>query len=246
MPLPIALQLYSVREAAAAQGYEAAVRRVAAMGYDGVEPAGFPGSNAQAAGKLFRELGLQVPSAHTPVPLGEKQSQVFEDMEAIGCKVVVSGFGPDQFKTADLIKQSCERFNQAAEACKAHGLVFGIHNHWWEYQQVDGRYVYETMLELLDPSIIFEIDTYWVKTAGVDPAAVVRQMGARAPLLHIKDGPAQRDVPMMAAGEGVLDFPTILEAGKGHTEWLIVELDRCATDMFEAVDKSVKYLQKIR
>ena len=67
MPAPIALQLYTVREAI--QGdYEGVVRRVAEMGYLGVEPAGFPGTTPEDAGKLFRELGLAVPSAHAPLP----------------------------------------------------------------------------------------------------------------------------------------------------------------------------------
>jgi hypothetical protein len=41
-----------------------------------------------------------------------------------------------------------------------------------------------------------------------------------------------------------MDIPTILKAAT-HTEWLIVELDRCATDMAEAAAKSEKYLKKI-
>ncbi len=57
MPAPIALQLYTVRKNAEKQGYANVVRKVAAMGYAGVEPAGFPGSSAADADKLFKELG---------------------------------------------------------------------------------------------------------------------------------------------------------------------------------------------
>ena len=42
---------------------------------------------------------------------------------------------------------------------------------------------------------------------------------------------------MMPIGSGVLDFPAIIQAGGSHTEWWIVELDRCATDMVEAVQE---------
>jgi hypothetical protein len=42
----------------------------------------------------------------------------------------------------------------------------------------------------------------------------------------------------VAAGEGVIDVLAIVKAGEGHTEWLIVELDQCATDMLTAVAKS--------
>jgi sugar phosphate isomerase/epimerase len=43
----------------------------------------------------------------------------------------------------------------------------------------------------LTPDIFFEIDTYWVKVAGQNPPEIVKKFGKRAPLLHIKDGPAK-------------------------------------------------------
>ncbi|MCK5328239.1 MAG: sugar phosphate isomerase/epimerase, partial [Candidatus Latescibacteria bacterium] len=71
---------------------------------------------------------------------------------------------------------------------------------------------------------------------------VVRELGVRAPLLHIKDGPCTKEAPMTAVGEGVVDFRSIVEAAGETAEWMIVELDRCATDMMEAVATSYTYL----
>lgn len=241
MASPVALQLYSLREYAK-DDFEGTVRRVAEMGYAGVEPAGFPGSTPEAAGKLFRELALAVPSAHVALPLGDSKNEVLDIMAAIGSKRIVSGKGPDDFKTLDAIKRTCDLFNEANEVAKANGMVFGIHNHWWEYTPVEGRYPYQVMMELLAPEILFEIDTYWVQTAGVDPAKVVKEVGDRAPLLHIKDGPCVKSEPMTAVGDGKVNFHEVVAAGEGVTEWLIVELDRCATDMAEAVAKSYTYL----
>jgi len=242
MAAPIALQLYTVRKVAEKDGYINTVKKVAAMGYAGVEPAGFPGSSVQEAAKAFKDLGLTVPSAHVPMPIGEKKNETIDIMKALGSKRAISGLGPNEFATIDLVKQACAKFNEAYENAKAAGLEFGIHNHWWEFQQVEGKMVYKMMLEQLNPGIFFEIDTYWVKTGGCDPAAVVAEMGKRAPLLHIKDGPAQQKVPQTAVGEGVLDFPAIVKAAGKNVEWLVVELDDCATDMLEAVDKSIKFL----
>jgi sugar phosphate isomerase/epimerase len=142
----------------------------------------------------------------------------------------------------DDIQRSCDLLNESNAGARSRGLAFAVHNHWWEYEKVDGRYVYQTMLELLDPSVLFELDTYWIRTAGCDPAAVVKEHGARAPLMHIKDGPANKEQPMQALGQGVIDVPALLKAGAGNVEWVIVELDRCATDMFEAVRQSYDYL----
>ena len=244
MSKPIALQLYSLREAAA-KDFEAVVRQVAAMGYDGVEPAGFPGTTAQAAGKLFKELGLKVPSAHIfPPPTGAKAAEAADICAAIGCQRIVSGFGKDNFKTLDDTKRSIAVFNQTYAEAKARGLAFAVHNHWWEYLVVEGQYPYQIMLREMDPGIQLEIDTYWVQTGGVDPVKAIQESGKRATLLHIKDGPATTTEPMQALGTGIIDIPAIIKAAT-HCEWLIVELDRVAGDMAEACAKSAKYLKTI-
>ena len=241
MPIPIALQLYSVREALA-QDFTGVMNKVANVGYVGVEPAlGTLGVTPTAAAKLFQELGLEVPSVHTPMPIGDDRNKVLDSMATLGCKRIISGQGPDSFGTLDLIKQTCDLFNEAQAVAAENGMVFGIHNHWWEFQQVEGRYVYQVMLEHLDPAIFFQIDTYWVQTAGPNPAQVVKELGPRVPLLHIKDGPAVKGEPHVAIGDGVLDFYAIIQAAE-YAEWLIVELDHCATDMVEAVEKSCRYL----
>lgn len=242
MALPIGLQLYTLREALAAD-FEGVVRRVAEIGYVAVEPAGFPGITAASAAELFRSLGLRVESAHSPLPLGDKRAEVMDTMAALGCRYLVCPYlPPEDFATPDKIKAVCDRLNEANDIARSAGLTLVYHNHWWEYEPVDGIMPYRLMLEHLDSTIQFEIDTYWVKTAGADPVEVVRELGARVPLLHLKDGPCTKDAPMVAVGQGVMDFEPIIQAGAGSVELLVVELDRCATDMLTAVEESYRYL----
>jgi sugar phosphate isomerase/epimerase len=241
----IALQLYTVRELAE-QDYEGVVRKVAAMGYQGVETAGFPGTNATAAAKLFKELGLKVAAAHVGLPLGERKNEIIEQMEALGKPIMVcTQIGPNDVQTMDAVKDLTTRLNEAYEVANANGLRFAIHNHWWEFGQVDGRLVHDVMLEQLNTNILFEVDTYWVQVAGVDPAEIVRKLGARAPLLHIKDGSTLKEDPMVAVGEGVMNFPAIINASGSNAEWLVVELDRCATDILPVVQKSYNYVANL-
>ena len=241
MPAPIALQLYSVRDELA-KGFEPVIRQLAETGYVGVEPAGFPGTTPEKAAQLFKSLGLQVCSAHTSLPLGAEKNQVLDVAKTLGLKRIISGKGPDDFKTVDLIKKTCDLFNQSAQVAKENGLTFGIHNHWWEFQALDGKPVYKYMLDYLDKSVFFELDVYWVTTAGANPAAIVTELGKRAPLLHIKDGPCVIGQPMTAAGDGKVDIAGVAKAGAKTAEWMIVELDSCATDMLTAVKKSHSYL----
>jgi sugar phosphate isomerase/epimerase len=240
----IGVQLYSVREQIKASTYEAIVTKIAEMGYAGVEPAGFPGTDAVNAGKIFKKLGLKVPSAHTGLPVGENKNKVLDEMAAIGSRIVISGKGPDDFKDADTIKKTCDLFNQAAAAAKERKMQFGIHNHWWEFSKVGDKLAFDLMLQNLSKDVLFEIDTYWCKTGGANPVAIVKQLGKRTPLLHIKDGPCVQGQPMTAVGKGKMDFPAIIAVAK-DVQWHIVELDSCATDMMVAVKESCDYLKKI-
>lgn len=242
MPAPIALQLYSVRDALS-QDFEGVIRQVAAMGYVGVETyRGMKWAAAEAA-RLFEDLGLTVCGAHLPLPLGEQQAEVLDLAAALGTPSIVSpNIGRERYDSLDGVRWACDQFNAAHEVATAHGFRFGVHNHWWEFNRVDGRVAFDILRERLAQGVFFELDTYWAKTAGADPVSLVGELGARAPLLHIKDGPAQLGAPQVAVGQGSLDIPAIIAAGGDATEWAIVELDDCATDMLSAVRQSLEYL----
>ena len=242
MTSPIALQLYTLRDLLA-QDFEGIIRKVADIGYVGVETANLFGDSPASAARLFGELGLTVSGAHSPMPLGDQKQEVLDTMGALQCKrLIVPWQSPENYKSLDGIKSICDTLNEGAAIARANGLQLGYHNHWFEYEPVENRIPVDVMLEHLDPDVFFEVDVYWVQTAGQDPAQVVSRLGSRAPLLHVKDGPCQIEAPMTALGEGMVDIPGVVAAGAGSTEWLVVELDRCATDVMEAVRKSYQYL----
>jgi sugar phosphate isomerase/epimerase len=242
MLAPIALQLYTVREALA-KDFNGVIKHIADLGYVGVETAGVFGGSPASAAKLFADLGLTVCSAHGALPLGDKKQEVIDMLGALNCKRLVLAWQPPAlFKTVESIQRVCDSLNEANAVAQANGFTLGYHNHWFEYELLDGRPAADIMAEYLDPSVFLEVDVYWVRTGGQDPVEVVRRLGPRASLLHIKDGPGSVEAPMVAVGAGTLDVPGVVAASAGSAQWLIVELDRCATDMLEAVEKSYGYL----
>ncbi len=249
MALPIALQLYSVRKETE-QDFAGVIRKVANMGYAGVETAAAaipPGTTAADAAALFRSWDLRVVAAHSPLPLGNEKSEILDNVLALGTDSLICASLKKytDLETLDGIKRGRDMLNEANEICKASKLTLGFHNHWYDYGKIDGRYVIDILRDGLAPEIVFEVDIYWVQTAGADPVEVIKTLGVRAPFLHIKDGPCTIEAPMVAVGEGKMDFPPIIQAARPNAKWLIVELDRCATDMLEAVEKSYKYLSKL-
>ena len=147
MTLPIALQTYTVREQLATD-FESVMRRIAAIGYAGVETTfTIPGTTLEDAARLFDELGLQVVSAHVPLPIGDDKSAVLDYVDLFGLKRIVSMKHSDDFATIENIRRVCEQFNQAQQVCADNGLSLSYHNHWWEFQEVEGRNAFDVMLE---------------------------------------------------------------------------------------------------
>ncbi len=251
----IAVQLYSVRKEIE-KDIKGTLQRLQAIGFEAVETAFWPKdiSIKQAAAHI-KDAGLSVCSAHVELPIGTQKELMIDAAREFGCTKMIWHGWPEDIRYASLegTRQLAAIYNEANKFAKANGLSFGIHNHWWEFRNKIGkRLVYEELLNLLDQDIFFEIDTYWVKVAGHDPAAIVKKFGKRAPLLHIKDGPAiwreslADDNPdaMVAVGKGTQDFPSIIKAADGNTQWLIVEMDKTEGDVFEALQDSYDYLVK--
>jgi sugar phosphate isomerase/epimerase len=249
----IGMQLYTVRDAIKAD-MAGALRRVAAIGFDAVETAFWPdGVSVQQASQALRDAGLTVSSCHIELPIGANRQVMLETAKAFNAtRMIWHGWPEDpRYSSLEGTKALAAIYNHSNRFAKDNGLRFGLHNHWWEYRnKVGGEYVFEVLLEEIDQDILFEVDTYWVKVAGHDPAAIVGRLGARAQLLHIKDGPAvyneklaiDNPDPMTAVGKGTQNFPAIVRAANGHSEWMVVEMDKTAGDVFVALQESYDYL----
>jgi sugar phosphate isomerase/epimerase len=243
----IGLQLYTVR-ASIEHDFEVTMRRVAEIGFLGIETYALPANVPLArAARVFRDAGLTVLGMHVELPVGERREAGLRLADAYACDRVVDAGWPqgDRYKDRAATRRTADVYNEIAEFLAGRGLRFGLRNHWWEFEETDGIVPFDYLLEHLDTRVFFEIDTYWAKTAGADPAKVVADFGARAPLLHIKDGPAVKGdamVRQVPAGAGVVDFPAIARAGGGNTEWMIVEFDEFAGDIFEGIRRSYTYL----
>jgi len=240
--IPISIQLYTLRDEAS-KDFPAVLSLLSQTGYVGVEFAGLHGRKASEIAGLLVDLNIVGNSAHVPLPTKENIAELTDTYKTLGSTFLVSGFGPNDFKSPDAVKASAEKFQTAAEISADAGFKFGIHNHDWEFKKLDdGSLVYDVLLANA-PAAFSELDVYWAKVGGYDPAAVVAANSSRLSLLHIKDGPAVRDQKMTAVGSGTLNIPSIIHAADPEvTKWLVVELDECGTDMVQAVKDSYTYL----
>ena len=242
MSIPIALQLYTVRNELA-DDFEGVIRKIAEFGYAGVEPTDFvipQDISYSDAGKLFKELNLHVPSVY----MSSKASKdsILETAAQFNSKRIILSANP--FDSVNDIKRICDFYNEVYLLAKENDLEFAVHNHIHEFLEIEGKLAHQIMLEHLDPGISFEIDAYWVKMARQDPVEIIKNLGPRVKLFHIRDGFLHKGEDMVAVGKGLMDYPSIIRAAT-HVDWLIVEFGSSATDTMEAVGESLIYLENL-
>lgn len=239
---PISIQLYSVRQFAE-NDFIGVLKRVAAIGYKGVEPAGLFNIKPAEFVKITKDLGLEISSNHGPWPTRENVNDVIDTAKVLGITTMVGGYGPDDFKTMDQLHKIAETVNFICEKLKAAGISLALHNHYWEFDMLEGRLVYDRLMELC-PLIKCELDIYWAANFGAcNPVEQVKKNRSRLTLMHVKDGTLIKDKAHTAVGSGKVDIAGCIAAADPKVlQWLIVELDRCDTDMWEAVEASYRFL----
>src|ERR1051326_3527435 len=165
------IQLWTVKNALG-KDPRGVLKQLAADGYKLIES--FEGAKGMFWGmsnkefkKYMDDLGTTIISSHCNTSKDfEKKA---DEAAAIGMKYLLNPFVPVQ-KTMDDYKKIAEQFNQNGEVWKKGGIRFGYHNHDHDFNVVDGQTAMEIYLANTDPSLVdFEMDIYWVVTAGKDP-----------------------------------------------------------------------------
>ncbi len=243
MAPPISVHLHSLREQMRGGDHLKVLAQVAEMGYQGVETAGFHGLTPAAFARAVADLGMVVSSNHTACPTKDSLAECVDVHQALGTSHAVCGFWDEEFRSVETIKRTAARLAEVIAPLARAGITVAVHNHWQEFERLDGRLKHEHLVEAC-PEVQFEIDAYWAANFGAnDPAAMIAGFRQRLPLLQLKDGPLVRDQPHTAVGRGSLDIPAIVAAAdQAVLRWVVVELGTCATGMVAAIADSYAYL----
>ncbi|GGA22067.1 sugar phosphate isomerase/epimerase family protein [Paenibacillus physcomitrellae] len=242
----IALQLYTVREQME-QDFEGTLRKVAELGYQGVEFAGFYGRTKEQVKALLEENGLTAVGAHTSLDLllNHLDEQI-EINQFIGNNKLIVPYVAEQDRNRwpEIIAD----IKRVAETCSAKGITLMYHNHDFELtQQLDGETVLDTIFEAVPASLLeVELDSCWVEFAGFDAVSYIEKYKGRMPLLHLKDVKKKEDgsPETVELGAGELDIKRIADAAiEADVEWLIVEQDYTANGAINCITTSMDWVK---
>jgi sugar phosphate isomerase/epimerase len=198
---------------------------------------------------LLVGAGLTVCATHAGFErLRDDLDGVIDEHRTLGCDYIAIGSIPNEYRNAEGYPRFAREASAVARRMRERGIAFGYHNHSFELEKFGGRTALDILYRDSDPAVFnAEIDTYWIQHGGGDPAAWIRGMAGRVPVVHLKDMVMSgRDQLMAEVGEGNLNWPAILEACRdAGVRWYVVEQDVCQRDPFESLGISFRNLRKM-
>lgn len=253
---PIGVQLYSLREKVGFD-FVSVLKRVADIGYKYVEPAGLWNVRPSEFKKVLDDLGLKMVSSHTPWARDPRiLGEIMETAHTLGLNKVVCGYGAADFENMDTIKRTAENTSKMQEILAANGFTLFQHNHDFEFQRLDGKIKYEIYKDLC-PNVKFQIDCFWSTNLGTEnPVEMLKKFSDRTISIHMKDGFVKqnvdgnkmvngildRKVELMPLGQGDLPIKDLVAIAPESAEAIIVELDYCNVEMWQAIEESYKFM----
>ena len=238
----LAIQMYTVRHQAEAD-LPGTLNKLRDIGYRAVESGELFGRSAKAFRDELDAAGLELCGTHCPLPGPKEADERFDELAVLGAPAVFPSMPATAFAGTEGVAEAARQFNVVVPVAERHGIELGYHNHWWEFSRLADRLTaYSRFVELLDPRVSLEVDTYWAQVGGADAAELVRSLGDRVHYLHIKDGPINKENrEQVAVGDGAMDVAAVLRANAA-VRWHVVELDDFSGDIWDAVQRSFSFL----
>lgn len=244
--LKIGLQLYTLRDELE-QDFEGTLRKVAALGYKGVEFFHYFGRTASEVKHLLDDLGLVALGAHRPYDalLNDTEQEITYNLEIGNSNLIVPFLSEEQRNYEEV----AANLKIIGAKCKAHGAVLLYHNHDFELTDRYGdRTAFDGLFEEVPADLLqVEMDTCWVYHAGYDPVEYINKYAGRLPIIHLKDLKKLEDgsPETVVLGEGEVNLVAILQAAEqANVEWAVVEQDFCSRSPLESVADSLNWVRK--
>jgi sugar phosphate isomerase/epimerase len=214
-------------------------------------------ANGKETRKIIEDRGLTCPSAHFELSeLRTKQQEAIAWAHEIGMTQMgtasLNGHVENGETTMDIVRRAADEYNKIGETASKAGIQQFLHDERFEMAKVDGRLVYEVLLELLDPKLVkmqFQMSamrtvgdpiTYFTKYPGRFVSMHLQGVDLNAPMPVPGGGRGSARVPALAVGHDSLEWPRIFAAAKtGGVKNYFVEQN------WELTVQSVSYLRTL-
>jgi sugar phosphate isomerase/epimerase len=246
--IPLGLQLYSVR-AECKKDLPGTIKTVADIGYQGVEFAGYYDYSGKDLRKLLDDNGLKCCGTHAQLDtlLGDNLPKTIEFNKIIGNKyLIVPWLDPKKYNSVEGWKKAADMFNELAEKVEPHNMQVGYHNHWHEFETIDGQVPWDIFFGNTRKDVIMQFDTGNAMRGGGNAIPYLKRYPGRAVTVHLKEYSATNKKAIL--GEGDIPWEELLTLCEtiGGTKWYIIEEEKDVYPPLEGVELCYKNFRKLR
>lgn len=248
--LPIGCQTYPVRSLVN-KDFPGAMKQLAGMGYQAIEMCspfsykadyGFLASMAPAEiKKTIESAGLRCESCHYGFKeLKDSLDERIAFARQLGWRqMIVASLGlPKDAKLADW-SRAADELNGLGERAHKAGQQLGFHNHHGEFQQLEGKLIYDELLARLNPKLVKLQFQVAVISAGYKGEDFFTRQPGHFISMHLADWSKKENKPV-PVGQGEVDWKRLFAAAKkGGVKNYFVEMN------LEAMGPSIDYLKKL-
>ncbi len=249
----LSVQLWSIKDDVAAD-FEGTLKKLKAMGFQGVEFAGSFGAyekDPKGLKAFLDKTGLKASGAH--VHFDKLSPENFDATvafyKAIDCKYLIIPMDKRAF-TPEGAKEVAAELEAIQKKLAPHGMHTGYHNHKPEMLGELNKTPWDVIGKGTSHGVILQQDVGWTEVAGKNPVDFVKAYPGRTITTHYKAAaPEEGNKENPILGQDTTDWKGLIEANKtvGGTLWLVVEQEVYPEGMtpMQSVEASLKGLQKI-
>ncbi|HEV7331545.1 MAG TPA: sugar phosphate isomerase/epimerase [Flavisolibacter sp.] len=253
----IGLQLYSFRNQLP-KDVPGMLQKISQMGFRYLEGGGTYKLSKEEYKSLLQKNNLQLVSYGASFEELEKDPRVVADNAAFfGAQYVMCSWVPHKGEvfTIEDTKKAVAVFNAAGKLMKEKGIRFVYHAHGYEFQPYENGTFFDYMLQHMDPAYAnFQMDVFWFRNSGQDPAANLLKYPDRFLTLHLKDRKhgtpdnvtAKADVESnVELGTGDVNIAAVMEAAKKiGIKYAFIEDE--SSRSLQQVPRSLAYVNQLR
>lgn len=246
--IPIGLQLYSVRSEAE-KDLPGVLAKVAKMGYQGVEFAGYYGHDAKDIRKMLDANKLLCCGTHTQMAdlADDKLAATLELNKTLGNKyVIVPWLQPTDKNPKEAWLGYAKQLNVLAGKLKPQGMWTGYHAHQHDFAALGDTTPWDIIASNTSKDVIMQLDLGNCMDGGGDPVKYLKLYPGRAITIHLKEFSATN--PKAMIGEGDVKWAEVfkLVRAAGKTQWYIIEEEKDAVPPLQGAEISLNNLKKMR
>jgi sugar phosphate isomerase/epimerase len=232
----LGFQIWTVREMLL-KDFPGTLKMIAGMGYKTVEMCSPPGygfkplmqMTAKEMKKIINDAGLRFESTHYGFrEFRENLDERIAFAKETGQKqMILSSFGLPKTATLDDWRKAADELNKYGEKTKKAGIQMGFHNHHGEFEKLEGKLIYDVLMETFDPDLVKMQFQVAVINIGFKAADYFKKYPGRFISAHLADY-SEKEKKTVALGKGIVDwneFFSSLETGGVKNIFVEMDLD---------------------